>query len=582
MTVPDVPQRIQIERRLAAQYAVTQILASADSLEDATGQVLGAICLSLDWDWAALWTPAPRDSVLHCAQIHHRDRTATGEFEIASRATLLARGAGLPGRVWVSGRTEWIQDVTTDANFPRHTAARDCGLHGAVCFPVRVDANTVGAVEFISRQPFQADAELIRLMAAVGNQLGQFIERKRAENELRQSEAVKSGVLSAALDCIIGMDHEGRVIEWNAAAENTFGHKRAEAMGRTLAELIIPPSMREAHWRGLRRYLEAGHGPVIGRRVELSAIRADGSEFPVEIAITRIDLPGPPLFTAHVRDITDRKKAEQDRAEAFKREIAARADAEAANKAKDQFLAVLSHELRTPLTPILAVASVLARDKDLPDNLRADVEMIRRNVELEARLIDDLLDLTRISQGKLRLFRENVDLHRLLGHVIEMCASELHAKQLKLDSHTQAKHCEINGDPARLQQVLWNLIKNAIKFTPDGGSITVRSCCDAERFTLSVADTGIGLSAEILPRLFNAFEQGSPAVTRQFGGLGLGLAISKALIDAHNGSLSAASDGIGKGATFTVQLPLAQRGRNDSQAAKQAAIAHPDAQTSPI
>src|SRR5258705_2218970 len=207
----ELTPRLQIERRLAAQYAVTQILASADSLEDATSQVLGAICLSLDWDWAALWTASPRDSALHCAQVHHRDHTATSAFEQSSRATKLARGVGLPGRVWASGQTESIHDVTTDPNFPRHAAARECGLHGAVCFPVRVDANTVGTVEFISRQPFQADPELIRLMAAIGNQLGQFIERRRAENELRHSEAVKSGVLSAALDCIIGMDHEGRV-----------------------------------------------------------------------------------------------------------------------------------------------------------------------------------------------------------------------------------------------------------------------------------------------------------------------------------------------------------------------------------
>src|SRR4051812_22615605 len=150
--------------------------------------------------------------------------------------------------------------------------------------------------------------------------------------------------------------------------------------------------------------------------------------------------------------------------------------------------------------------------------------MIRRNVELEARLIDDLLDLTRVSQGKLRLFRQKVDLHHLLGHVIEMCASELHAKQLQLTQHTQSSHCEIDGDPARMQQVLWNLIKNAIKFTPQGGTITVRSWCEGEQFMLSVCDTGIGLDPQILPRLFNAFEQGSPAVTRQFGGLGLGLA----------------------------------------------------------
>jgi PAS domain S-box-containing protein len=552
----DMTQRVKTEQRLAAQYAVTQILASAESLEDATGQVLGAICLSLDWDWAALWRAPSPNEPLRCVEVYHRDRTATNSFETASRATSLARGVGLPGRVWASGQTEWITDVTTDANFPRRAAAADCGLRGAVCFPVRVDASNVGAVEFISRQLFHPDPDLIRTMGNIGNQLGQFIERKRAENELRQSEALKGGVLSAALDCIIGMDHQGRIIEWNAAAEQTFGHCRAEAVGQILAELIIPQRMREAHWKGLRRYLETGKGPVIGRRIELSALRADGSEFSVEIAITRIQLPGPPLFTAHVRDITEQKKSEQERAEALVREQVARAEAEAANKSKDQFLAVLSHELRTPLTPILAVASMLARDKNLPAGLKEDVEMIRRNVELEARLIDDLLDLTRISQAKLRLFKQKVDIGELVGHVVEMCAIELRAKHIRFSQHMVAERCDVDGDPARLQQVLWNLLKNAIKFTPEGGSIAIQSRCEDQKLILSIADSGIGIDPQLLPKLFNAFEQGSPTVTRQFGGLGLGLAISKALIDAHGGKLEAHSEGIGHGATFTIQLPL--------------------------
>src|SRR5439155_6376109 len=278
----------------AAQYAVTQILASADSVEDATRQVLEAICLTLDWDWAALWRAPSRDAELHCVDVYHREPAATAQFETTSRSTHLARGSGLPGRVWASGQTEWIIDVTIDANFPRHDAARQSGLHGAVCFPVQVDAANVGAIEFISRQTFHPDPDLIRVMGNIGNQLGQFIERKRAEDELKHSEALKGAVLSAALDCIIGMDGVGRIIEWNAAAEQTFGYERAEALGKTLAELIIPQRMRQQHWDGLRRYLQTGQGPVIGRRVELWALRADGSEFPVELAISCIALPGPP------------------------------------------------------------------------------------------------------------------------------------------------------------------------------------------------------------------------------------------------------------------------------------------------
>jgi CheY-like chemotaxis protein/anti-sigma regulatory factor (Ser/Thr protein kinase) len=222
-------------------------------------------------------------------------------------------------------------------------------------------------------------------------------------------------------------------------------------------------------------------------------------------------------------------------------------------------LAVLSHELRTPLTPILALASLLARDEKLPAGFKDDLEMIRRNVELEARLIDDLLDLTRITQNKLRLFRQRVNVHELIRHVIEMCEMELRAKHIRFTRQLDADQCEVLADPARLQQVLWNLLKNAIKFTPEGGSISIESEIEGDRLTIRVIDNGIGIDSQTLPKLFNAFEQGSATVTRQFGGLGLGLAISKALIDAHGGKLEARSQGIGRGATFSIELPLHSR-----------------------
>jgi PAS domain S-box-containing protein len=229
--------------------------------------------------------------------------------------------------------------------------------------------------------------------------------------------------------------------------------------------------------------------------------------------------------------------------------------AEAASKAKDHFLAALSHELRTPLTPVLLRVSTLAASPDLPEPLRADLRMIRRNVELEAKLIDDLLDLTRVSRGKLTLQLETVDLHALLEHVIAICSEGLEERALAIVLERGAAERHVRADAARMQQVLWNLIKNAVKFTPEGGRIrVVTENPEPGRIEVAVIDPGIGIAPEELPRLFDAFEQGNPAITRSFGGLGLGLAICKALVDQHGGTLTGLSPGRGMGATFTVSL----------------------------
>ncbi len=229
--------------------------------------------------------------------------------------------------------------------------------------------------------------------------------------------------------------------------------------------------------------------------------------------------------------------------------------AEAASKAKDHFLAALSHELRTPLTPVLMKVSALAQSPDLPESLRADLQMIRRNVELEAKLIDDLLDLTRVSRGKLALHCEVTDVHSLLEHVVAICSEGVENARLRIHLEPGATGHHVWADSARLQQVYWNLVKNAVKFTPEGGRITVRTRNpEPGRVEVSVIDPGIGIDPGELPRLFDAFEQGNAAIPRTFGGLGLGLAICKALVDQHGGELSGLSPGRGQGATFTVTL----------------------------
>jgi signal transduction histidine kinase len=237
------------------------------------------------------------------------------------------------------------------------------------------------------------------------------------------------------------------------------------------------------------------------------------------------------------------------------RDVTLRQELIGANAAKDQFLALLSHELRSPLAPVIAMVGEL--EAEVPDSqpVKEALEVVRRNVELEARLIDDLLDVTRISKGKLQLSFETISIHQILQRAYEICRKEIEAKNLEVEFELSAVHTYVEGDPARLQQVFWNLIKNSVKFTPEKGRITIETVNPApNKIEARVIDTGIGIEQEKIDKIFNAFEQGQTEITRRFGGLGLGLAISKALINAHGGKIRVQSPGKDQGATFSVEL----------------------------
>jgi len=237
------------------------------------------------------------------------------------------------------------------------------------------------------------------------------------------------------------------------------------------------------------------------------------------------------------------------------RDVTLRQELIGANAAKDQFLALLSHELRNPLSPVIAMVGELeASTPDSPE-IRHALEVIRRNVELEARLIDDLLDVTRIAKGKLQLSFETVSVHEIVQRAYEICREDSGEKRIQVEFRLRAIHAHVDGDPARLQQVFWNLIKNSVKFTPTGGRITVETINPTpEEIEVRIIDTGIGIETEKIDKIFNAFEQGQSSITRRFGGLGLGLAISKAMVDAHGGKIRVESPGKDKGATFALTL----------------------------
>lgn len=262
-----------------------------------------------------------------------------------------------------------------------------------------------------------------------------------------------------------------------------------------------------------------------------------------------------------VRDITLRKQNElrlrnhqQEMQATLAAAELARDEAENAGRAKDQFLAVLSHELRTPLTPVLMAVSSIGRDPQLPNHVREAMQMIQRNIRTEARLIEDLLDLTRITRNKMELRMEPVDIHQALRQAIEICESDIDPTKHHIEQDLQAEKPMVRGDSERLQQVFWNLIKNAVKFTPRGGTIRISSRQEENRIRVKISDTGMGIAADVLPKIFNPFEQGAHASAKQLGGLGLGLAICQATIQAHQGALTALSDGENLGATFIVEL----------------------------
>ena len=368
-------------------------------------------------------------------------------------------------------------------------------------------------------------------------------ERKVAEAALRASEE-RFRLLSDSVSSLVWVcDDKGAATYVNRRWNEYAGKIGDDCLGEFWQRTVHPDDLASflAKWQ----VSVATSAPF---EAEARFRRHDGSYRWFMSRSARIPSRTGPIWVGTATDIDDLKTTAAALREA-------KEAAEEAAHAKDRFLAVLSHELRTPLTPALAVSQVLERRTDLPGDVKESVSLIRRNVELEALLVDDLLDLTKIARGMIELRRQPVDVHDILRQVVDICRSELHGRRQTLALDLRAVEHHADADSARLQQVFWNLVKNAIKFTPVGGTIQIRSENPAAgHIRVRVADTGIGIPAGILPRIFEPFERGSRTVSPRASGLGLGLSISRTLVELHGGTIRADSAGEGKGATFTVEL----------------------------
>lgn len=391
---------------------------------------------------------------------------------------------------------------------------------------------------------------------------GRFVRSRCFTWDVTQWRAVTEAsdrlvaIVTSSEDAIVSKDLTGRITTWNAAAERIFGYTSDEAVGRSI-HLIIPTDRRSEEdvvLERIRRGEQVDHFETVRRR-------KDGTFVEVSLTISPIrDSAGRIVGASKIaRDVSDRKRIEADRERLLVRAEQARAEAERANRVKDEFLATLSHELRSPLNAIHGWARLAAGHlgDHGPSMLQRALEVIDRNVALQLRLITDLLDVSRFTNGKLPIQRERVDVVAIVGRVIDSLRPEASAKRIRVSPRIKTGQAFVSGDASRLEQVLWNVLSNALKFTPAGGAVTITVELSDADVEIAVADTGEGIAAEFLPQVFDRFRQADSTTTRRHGGLGLGLAVAHHLVEAHGGRITAESPGPGQGSTFRIRLPLA-------------------------
>lgn len=794
--------RRENEKRLATNLAVTRILAESPDLGDAMPRIQQTIGETLGWQVGCMWKLDTSDQVLRNFNVWQAAGTRAEKFEATCRERTFAPGIGLPGRVWTSLKPAWIPDVTKDNNFPRAPVAVSEGLHAAFAFPIMFDEKFLGIVEFFSREIREPDDALLAMVGSIGNQIGQFIERKSAEDALLQNrewlrltmegsrmgtwtreldgtnhvkwsselerifglepgdfpqteeaffdfvhpedrqalanavrqaiethsdytiefrytrkdgaqrwmlgrgrafydeagkpstlaglgwditerrqteEALRlsekelteffenateaihwvgpdgtilranqaelqmlgyradeyvgrniaefhveqsviedilerltrgetlerhparmrckdgsirdvlinssayfeegrfvhtrcftrdvteqirvdkalrglAAIVESAADAIIAKDLDGVITSWNPGAERLYGYKAEEVIGKTVS-ILIPsdrPDEEPAILAKLRRGERIDHYETI-------RTAKDGRLIDVSLTVSPIrEASGKVIGASKIaRDITEQKRTAQERDQLLKRERAAREEAEIANRAKDEFLAVLSHELRTPLTAMLGWLSILRGHRLDQKTTEHAIETIQRNAQAQAQLIEDLVDVSRIVGGKLNLEVRPIDLLTVINAAVEVVRPAADANGIHIETNHDATVGPVLGDPARLQQVIWNLLSNAVKFTPKGGSVHVEFQRAESSAEIVVRDTGVGIAEEFLPHVFERFRQADSALTRSHRGMGLGLAIVRHLVELHGGTVTAKSSGENQGSTFTIQLPLA-------------------------
>lgn len=571
-----------LDRRQALQQAVAKVLAGVSTVEQAVPDLLQAIVQNLEWYVGLFWLVQDDRRTIICTQGWSADTTVAQEFMRRSRQEARTVGSDLPGRCLARGEPLWVEDVTSNPACARGLVEAMAMQHTACAFPIWLRASVYGVIELFSSEPQAEDGDLLKALGTVGRQIGLFVERTEVEAALHENEARTSLIIDTALDAVMTMDRTGQITEWNAQAEQVFGWSAHEVMGRDVADTIFPPSHRLKYREYVQRHLEPRDEPLPSRLIEMIGLRRDGSEFPIEVAMTSLAVEGSIIFSAFIRDITSRREAEQaqkDHAQQLERINqqldAALRQAKAATEAKSSFLSTMSHEIRTPMNGVIGMTGLLL-ETALTDEQREYAETVRTCGDHLLTIINDILDFSKIEAGKLDLEVIEFDLRLAIEESLDLVAERASSKGLNLAClfHADVPR-NLRGDPSRLRQIVMNLVTNAVKFT-DSGDVVVEVKVEAqskEEATIRVAvtDTGIGISEASRERLFQSFSQADGSTTRKYGGTGLGLAICKRLVEMMGGTIGVMSR-VGKGSCFWFTVNLHKQAEDARCAGTSAAV----------
>jgi PAS domain S-box-containing protein len=547
----DVSARKRVDGLRDGLVAVRHTIVSATTWEQAAPQLLGALCAHLDWDLAQYWAVDTDLQALRLRQAWHRDGAALEEFHNQSRRLSISSGEGLLGRVWQSGIPAAQEDMSVATDYDRVAVALQAGLRSAIAFPVITGGSVIGVIEMLTHEPRMAEHDLVTMLTTAGGEIGNFIRRAETAQALRRSEADHRAIFERSPIGIARISSEGELLEANPALLTMLDHDFQVMRATSWPDLLRAYDQAAAR----ARFSPLLAGISDGKSVQVRAGTGAGSWLWLQLTATSIpDSSGRPEHVlVMVEDVTLVREAQDKLGEALESQRSANATLEKLDRTKTEFLSIVSHEFRTALTGIQGF-SELIRDGGLEsDEVRAYGGYIFNDADRVNRLIGDMLDLDRMESGRMSIRTADVDINEVLSDAIARAGG---SPSVEFKADLDPRLPIVVGDRDRLIQVVSNLVNNAVKYSPDGGTVTLSSRVEGEFALVSVTDTGVGIPPDEIGHVFERFRRVRSGAAQSIPGTGLGLTIVKQIVEMHGGKIWVES-AVGHGSAFHFTLPLA-------------------------